>query len=176
MIEIALFWCPESPSYLFVTKGEREARDSLVRLQSESVADKYLGYIQEEIKASVSGGGAMGVIELLQSVALRKQLIVGVTVQLIMQSSGIDAGTCGQSVFGSFHWKPPIHHQRSILLQHTCFLPSRCQGSRACHNLSGGYQCYCNHLCRQMDGYSGAQNLAYLLVDRNVCQLLDANS
>jgi sugar porter (SP) family MFS transporter len=91
-IEMAVLpFCPESPSYLYVTKGERDAREALVRLQSEAVADKYLGYIQEEIKASLTGGGAMGVLELFRDKTLRKQLIVGVTVQLMMQFSGIDA-------------------------------------------------------------------------------------
>jgi MFS family permease len=38
VVELAVLpFCPESPSYLYVTKGEKEARDALIRLQSRDV-------------------------------------------------------------------------------------------------------------------------------------------
>jgi sugar porter (SP) family MFS transporter len=88
---IVLPFCPESPSYLYITKGELAARRSLERLQSKQVANEYLGYIQEEIYSSVDSGGEMDVMKLFADKSLRKQLIVGITVQLMMQFSGIDA-------------------------------------------------------------------------------------
>jgi sugar porter (SP) family MFS transporter len=92
LIEMMILpFCPESPSYLYITKGEKEARDALIRLQSNAVADKYLGYIKEEVKVGVTGQGEMGVLELFCDKRLRKHLIVGITVQLMMQFSGIDA-------------------------------------------------------------------------------------
>lgn len=86
---IVLPFCPESPSYLYTTQGRKAARQALVRLQSESVADEYLGYIEEEIRASTASSMSIG--ELLRDRTLRKQLVVGITVQLMMQFSGIDA-------------------------------------------------------------------------------------
>lgn len=96
LIEVIILpFCPESPSYLYATQRKEAARAALVRLQSEDVADQYLGYIKEEIESTMgSGNGSnegMTVRELFASHELRKQLIVGVTVQLMMQFSGIDA-------------------------------------------------------------------------------------
>lgn len=89
---LVLPFCPESPSYLYSTQGKEAARRAVVRLQSESVADKYLGFIKEEIDSANAGGGeSMSIKGLLFEKSLRKQLIVGVTVQLMMQFSGIDA-------------------------------------------------------------------------------------
>ena len=89
---IILPFCPESPSYLYATQGKAAARQALARLQSEEVADEYLGYIEEEISSTNSGtGSTMSIKELFFDRKLRKQLIVGITVQLMMQLSGIDA-------------------------------------------------------------------------------------
>lgn len=89
---IVLPFCPESPSYLYTTKGKEAAREALVKLQSESVANQYLGFIKEEIQSSNAGGGkSLSIKELIFERSLRKQLIVGITVQLMMQFSGIDA-------------------------------------------------------------------------------------
>ncbi|CAB9514104.1 family 2, facilitated glucose transporter member [Seminavis robusta] len=90
---IVLPFCPESPSYLYTTQGKEAARQALTQLQSEAVADEYLGYIEEEIMGANSdnNGGIMSIRELFRDRKLRKQLIVGITVQLMMQFSGIDA-------------------------------------------------------------------------------------
>ena len=92
---IVLPWLPESPSYLYATQGKQAARFALVRLQCEEVAEEYLSYIGEEINATSKDSnfqaGGMTVRELFADQRLRKQLIVGVTVQLMMQFSGIDA-------------------------------------------------------------------------------------
>lgn len=88
---IVLPFCPESPSYLYTTQGKKAARHALIRLQSESVADEYLGYIEEEIQDASTGSGTMSIRELFFDRTLRKQLVVGITVQLMMQFSGIDA-------------------------------------------------------------------------------------
>jgi sugar porter (SP) family MFS transporter len=91
LIQLAVLpFCPESPSYLYMNNERAAARRSIVRLQSESFADKYLGYIEEETKSSVDGQ-SMSIWELFAERSLRKQLVVGVTVQLMMQFSGIDA-------------------------------------------------------------------------------------
>jgi MFS family permease len=89
---IVLPFCPESPSYLYTTQGKEAARAALVRLQSEAVADRYNEYIREEIESGSGGNGEMMTVwELLCDRSLRKQLVVGITVQLMMQFSGIDA-------------------------------------------------------------------------------------
>ena len=92
---VVLPFLPESPSYLYMTRGKDAARKALARLQCEEMADQYLDYIREEISttsgnSNVQAGG-MTVLELFSDRRLRKQLIVGVTVQLMMQFSGIDA-------------------------------------------------------------------------------------
>ena len=95
LLEVVILpFCPESPSYLYTTKGRGAARQALVRLQSEEAADEYLGYIEEEIFPSADkreSGNPMSIMELFFDRNLRKQLIVGITVQLMMQFSGIDA-------------------------------------------------------------------------------------
>jgi SP family facilitated glucose transporter-like MFS transporter 1 len=96
LLEVLILPClPESPSYLYATQGKEAARKSLVRLQNEDVADEYLSYIAEEINAtkdsSTTQHGGMTVRQLFNDMTLRKQLIVGITVQLMMQFSGIDA-------------------------------------------------------------------------------------
>lgn len=88
---IVLPFCPESPSYLYTTKGKEAAREALIRLQSAEVADEYLGYIQEESMGTSTKRGVLSISELIRDRSLRKQLIVGITVQLMMQFSGIDA-------------------------------------------------------------------------------------
>jgi len=86
---LVLPFCPESPSYLYLQGDRPAARRAIVRFQSEHVADEYLGYIEEESKGS--GQSSMTVYELFAERSLRKQLVVGVVVQLMMQFSGIDA-------------------------------------------------------------------------------------
>ena len=86
-------FCPESPSYLFSTEGEASARRALQRLLpcSESV-EEYLENIRSEASASQGDTKSnMSVMELFRERSLRKQLIVGITCQLMMQFSGIDA-------------------------------------------------------------------------------------
>ena len=86
---IVLPLLPESPSYLYLQGDRTGARHAIVRFQSEDVADEYLGYIEEEAKASESSSSqSMTVAELFQERSLRKQLVVGVVVQLMMQFSG----------------------------------------------------------------------------------------
>lgn len=85
---VVLPLCPESPSYLYQHQGKEAARAAIVRFQSEEVADEYLAYIQEEDN---EGNHTLTVIQLILDRSLRKQLIVGVMVQLMMQFSGIDA-------------------------------------------------------------------------------------
>jgi SP family facilitated glucose transporter-like MFS transporter 1 len=114
LLEMVLLpWCPESPSYLYKTKGEAAAREALKKLQTEEggeimsdrIVDRYIRNIAaeaeqedtEEAGAADSGkaGGAdsarMSLAQLFSSVKLRKQLCVGVVIQLSMQFSGIDA-------------------------------------------------------------------------------------
>lgn len=84
---IVLPFCPESPSYLYTTQGKGAAKEALVQLQSKSVADEYLRYIIEETQGSGNGSSSMSIFDLLQNQTIRKQLIVGITVQLMMQFS-----------------------------------------------------------------------------------------
>lgn len=95
VLEICILpFCPESPSYLFTTEGKESARQALQRLlpYSESV-DEYLDNIRSEASTSQEGEAKsnMSVVELFRERGLRKQLIVGITTQLMMQFSGIDA-------------------------------------------------------------------------------------
>ena len=76
----------------YQTKGKEAARKSLQRLQTnDDVIEVYLDLIQEEIKAMGASKGTLTTQELFQSKKLRKQLIVGLAVQLMIQFSGIDA-------------------------------------------------------------------------------------
>jgi sugar porter (SP) family MFS transporter len=122
---IFLPWLPESPSYLYAHIGREAARDAIVRLQSEDVADEYLGYIEQELyrqnnNANDNKKGAsieerlqqppeedsMTMMELLCDRTLRKQLIVGTVVQLMMQFSGIDA---------VFYYSTSVFQQASVV-------------------------------------------------------------
>lgn len=86
-------FCPESPSYLFSTEGEAAARRALQRLLSPSESvEEYLDNIRSEASSSKGDTKSnMSVMELFRERSLRKQLIVGITCQLMMQFSGIDA-------------------------------------------------------------------------------------
>ena len=85
-------FCPESPSYLYQTEGKEAAKKALQRLQkNDDVIEVYLELIQEEIQATDASTGAFTTWDLFCSQKLRKQLIVGISVQLMMQFSGIDA-------------------------------------------------------------------------------------
>lgn len=92
---IVLPWCPESPSYLYQARGREAARAALRRLQpDEGVVNVYLDLIRDEIRAaedSKKETKTFSTLDLFRSEALRKQLIVGIAVQLMMQFSGIDA-------------------------------------------------------------------------------------
>ena len=89
---LVLPFCPESPSYLYQTQGREQAMKSLRRLQpDDDVVNVYLDLIREEIHAMDNSKGTLSTWELLCSKRLRKQLIVGIAVQLMMQFSGIDA-------------------------------------------------------------------------------------
>lgn len=96
LLEVMILpFLPESPSYLYTTQGRLAARRALVRLQCEEVADEYLEYISQEVNSTTDlqqdNTTSMTVKQLFCDLTLRKQLIVGVTVQLMMQFSGIDA-------------------------------------------------------------------------------------
>jgi len=68
-----------------------EIKEKSSRTGHIDVADEYLSYIREEVKAETTGSETVSVRQLFADRSLRKQLIVGVTVQLMMQFSGIDA-------------------------------------------------------------------------------------
>mmetsp|Transcript_20395 Transcript_20395/g.39296 ORF Transcript_20395/g.39296 Transcript_20395/m.39296 type:complete len:570 (-) Transcript_20395:220-1929(-) len=89
---VVLPFCPESPSYLYQTAGKEAAKVALRRLQSnENVIEVYLELIEEENEAVDPSKGSFSTADLFNSKDLRKQLIVGIAVQLMMQFSGIDA-------------------------------------------------------------------------------------
>lgn len=111
---LVLPFCPESPSYLYQTEGEDAALESLTRLlSSKRVAYQYLEYIRDEVgghrqredvndndrkdthkddkQIKNNNSQNMTITDLLQDQPLRKQIIVGIMVQLMMQFSGIDA-------------------------------------------------------------------------------------
>ena len=88
LIQIVILpFCPESPSYLYLQGDKEGARRAICRFQSAHVADEYMGYIEEE-SATAETGKSMTVSELFVDRTLRKQLVVGVVVQLMMQFSG----------------------------------------------------------------------------------------
>jgi SP family facilitated glucose transporter-like MFS transporter 1 len=100
---ITLPFCPESPSFLYQHKGAEAARTALERFLGRGAhCDRYLDNIRSELQSgsgesssgeSSSGASpdAFGLSHLFSSMQLRRQLIVGVVIQLSMQFSGIDA-------------------------------------------------------------------------------------
>ena len=82
---IVLPFCPESPSYLYQTQGRDAAKISLQRLQpDDEIVNMYLDLIQDELRAMDESQGTISTWELFSSKRLRKQLIVGIAVQLMM--------------------------------------------------------------------------------------------
>jgi len=109
---LILPWMPESPTYLYQEYGKEAAKKSLLRLlKDEAVAEQYLVNIEKASKknseptdielqyqsstqdnqGSVAESKEFGLVDLFTSQALRKQLKVGLFIQLSMQLSGIDA-------------------------------------------------------------------------------------
>ena len=92
---VILPFCPESPSYLYQTQGREAATKSLRRLQpdNDGLVSIYLDLIRDEIQAVDDDNTkrTLSTMELFRDEKLRKQLIVGIAVQLMMQFSGIDA-------------------------------------------------------------------------------------
>lgn len=108
---IVLPFCPESPSYLYMQGDLDGARRAIAKFQSEHVVEEYIGYIEEESKASQSGR-SMTVSELFMDLTLRKQLIVGVVVQLMMQFSGESVNV----------WNAGISWSNLLLNAHSLFV------------------------------------------------------
>lgn len=94
MQAVVLPFCPESPSYLYKHYGEEAAREALERLNGrdrEALIDSYLEGIEAQCDAGADSDKSFGLGDLFGSIDLRRQLIVGVVIQLSMQFSGIDA-------------------------------------------------------------------------------------
>jgi MFS family permease len=121
---LVLPWLPESPSYLYLQGDVAGARRAIAKFQSSTVVDEYMGYIESETKTAAvvtaaatttaepsttttttwkeetskdnvkESSSSMTVAQLFHDRTLRKQLVVGVVVQLMMQFSGIDAVFC----------------------------------------------------------------------------------
>jgi SP family facilitated glucose transporter-like MFS transporter 1 len=108
VLMFALPFCPESPSFLYKHKGEEQARSALQSFLGQGPhCDTYLSNIKSELRSgdrdcSFSSSGSsssssscrdcsFSLAQLFACRALRRQLIVGVVIQLSMQFSGIDA-------------------------------------------------------------------------------------
>ena len=76
-------------------KGEEAAREALVKLRGhddQQSVDVSLNLIRDEVALhEMESSSGSGIIQLLRDRTLRKQLVVGVVIQLMMQLSGIDA-------------------------------------------------------------------------------------
>ena len=86
---LVLPFCPESPAYLYKTLGSSAALSSLATLQSAPSASGSLDLLRCEMVDR--GFSSYSVPRLFQATELRKQLVVGLAIQVSVQLSGIDA-------------------------------------------------------------------------------------
>ncbi|XP_034254156.1 glucose transporter type 1 isoform X6 [Thrips palmi] len=88
---VLLPMCPESPRYLLMTKHwEEEARKALQRLRASSQVEEDIEEMRAEERAH-SAEAFISMTELICSPTLRHPLIIGITMQLSQQLSGINA-------------------------------------------------------------------------------------
>lgn len=81
--------CPESPRYLLITKHqETEARAALVTLRGKFDVDLDIEDMKSE-QRSCQAEPKISIAQLIVSSALRKQLVIGIVMQISQQSSGI---------------------------------------------------------------------------------------
>nr|QZU27267.1 GLUT-1 [Onchidium reevesii] len=85
---LILPFCPESPRYLLITKGdEKKCREALVILRgTRNIEDEV-----DEIKQEASScGDQLSIIDLFRIRSLRWPLLIGVVMQLSQQLSGVN--------------------------------------------------------------------------------------
>lgn len=88
---VLLPMCPESPRYLLMTKHwEEEARKALQRLRASSQVEEDIEEMRAEERAQ-SAEACISMRELICSSTLRHPLLIGITMQLSQQLSGINA-------------------------------------------------------------------------------------
>jgi len=83
--------CPDSPPFLFKSKGESEAREALQWFRKGASAesmDSEIKDMQEE--ANMGTGKSAGFADVCRDKLLWKQILVGMFVNMSMQLSGID--------------------------------------------------------------------------------------
>ena len=83
-------FCPQSPSFLIRKKGPEKTLATLVQLHKPTSALEILAELEKELEGG-KGEEIYTIPQLLSDEKLRKQLIVGVTLKIGVQFSGIDA-------------------------------------------------------------------------------------
>ncbi|KAI3647471.1 hypothetical protein MP228_007692 [Amoeboaphelidium protococcarum] len=87
---VALFFCPESPSYLVQRGKMYEAEMSLAKLRASRQVGLELDALVVSQRESSSESGDLSIAQLFTRKSLRKALIIGLTAQLAQQLSGIN--------------------------------------------------------------------------------------
>jgi len=87
---VVLPFCPQSPSFLIRKKGPEKTLATLVQLHKPTSALEILAELEKELEGG-KGEEIYTIPQLLSDEKLRKQLIVGVTLKIGVQFSGIDA-------------------------------------------------------------------------------------
>nr|XP_033815366.1 solute carrier family 2, facilitated glucose transporter member 2 isoform X2 [Geotrypetes seraphini] len=88
---ILLFFCPESPRYLFINLGQEDgARKNLRRLRGEYDPSKDIAEMKKEREEAASEK-KISILQLLKSSNLRQPLIIALVLHISQQFSGINA-------------------------------------------------------------------------------------
>ena len=102
IITIGIFFCPETPRWLFKEKGRKSAEQSLKRIRQTTDVTAELDAIADTIKQE---GNQMSIKELLATKKMRQRLAIGVGMHLLNQGTGINpiftfGGMIYESVLG----------------------------------------------------------------------------
>ncbi|CAF1346847.1 unnamed protein product [Adineta ricciae] len=100
---IGIFFCPETPRWLFKKKGRQQAEKSLKRIRCIPDVTAELDAIADAIREE---GNELSIKELLTTKKMLKRLVVGMEIHIFLQMSGISpifafGGMIFESVLGS---------------------------------------------------------------------------
>ncbi|MEE6501428.1 hypothetical protein FKM82_004174 [Ascaphus truei] len=88
---ILLFFCPESPRYLFIKLGKEEAaKKNLLRLRGDYDTQKDIAEMRKE-KEEAASEKKVSIIQLFKSPNYRQPLLVSLVLHISQQFSGINA-------------------------------------------------------------------------------------
>jgi SP family sugar:H+ symporter-like MFS transporter len=87
IIMIGIFFCPETPRWLFKKKGRESAERSLKRIRKIDDVTAELNAIADAIKEE---GNALSIKELFTRKKMLKRLGIGVSIHILQQATGIN--------------------------------------------------------------------------------------